>query len=337
MGDVTVGIARKRSGPGTLTAVLETAADETSHPETSRPETSRPETPRTGGAHREDGYDAEPGLREYLAALRRWWRLALLTFGVVLMVAIGSLFVIDPVYRSEAEVLVRTEDSQQLFPRTSGNSGGALVRSTGAEVVYVESDAFRERAEDAAGTAAEVEVRSAPDSSALVFSAEAGTRRAAQQAAQAWAETYVAARHESDVAQATVLRDLLLGDRDQLQARQQEILQPVAALDDAVAVESDPIELSRLLNQRLAIQRTLATELDPVETELRRVNTQIAGLDVDLRVMTDPRALAYVSSAAELPEGRANASVRQTLLVGVLAGLVLAGGAVAAAQTRRRG
>ncbi|WP_448624313.1 hypothetical protein [Geodermatophilus sp. URMC 64] len=309
--------------------MLETAADET----------SRTSPDREGGVHRDpDSYDSEPGLREYLSALRRYWWLALLTFVVVLGVAIGSLYVIDPVYRSEAEVLIRTEDSQQLFPRTSGASGAALVRSTGSELVYVQSDAFEKLATDAAGDDAEVEVRSAAalDSSALVFSAEAGTRRAAQEAAQTWAETYVKARHDSDVAQATALRDLLVGNRDALAKRQQEILQPVAALDQAVATETDPVELSRLLNQRLQIQRTLAPQLDPVETELRRLNTQISSLDIDLRVMEDPASLAYVSKAAELPEERANGSMTQSVLIGVVAGLVLAAGAVAAARALRR-
>ncbi len=307
--------------------MLDTAADETSR----APHAS---------AHRvrreEQSYDSGPGLVEYLAALRRYWWLALLTFLVVLAAAIASLYVIDPVYRSDAEVLVRTEDSRQLFPRTGGTSAGALIRSPGAELIYVQSDAFQDRAVDAAGTDAEVEARSALDSSALVFTAEAGNPDEAQDAAQTWAETYVAARHESDVAETTALRDLLIGDRDNLTKRQQEILQPVAALDEAVAVETDPIELSRLLNQRLAIQRTLASELDPVETELRRVNTQISSLDVDLRVMGDPQALAYVSSAAEQPEGRANGSMTQSVLVGVVVGLVLAAGAVAAAQALRR-
>jgi len=315
------------AAPGTLTGVLDIAADETSR------------APHAG-AHsvrrEEQSYDSGPGLVEYLAALRRYWWLALLTFLVVLAAAIASLYVIDPVYRSDAEVLVRTEDSRQLFPRTGGTSAGALIRSPGAELIYVQSDAFQDRAVDAAGTDAEVEARSALDSSALVFTAEAGNPDEAQDAAQTWAETYVAARHESDVAETTALRDLLIGDRDNLTKRQQEILQPVAALDEAVAVETDPIELSRLLNQRLAIQRTLASELDPVETELRRVNTQISSLDVDLRVMQDTQALAYVSSAAEQPEGRANGSMTQSVLVGVVAGLVLAAGAVAAAQALRR-
>jgi uncharacterized protein involved in exopolysaccharide biosynthesis len=310
-----------------LTAVLETAADET----------SRTSTSRTAGVHRDDAsYASEPGLREYLGALRRYWWLALLVFVVVLAASIGSLYVIDPVYRAEAEVLVRTEDSQQLFPRTSGASGAALVRSTGSELVYVQSDSFEELATQAAGDDAEVEVRSALDSSALVFSAEAGTKAAARDAAQAWAETYVAARHQSDVDQATKLRDLLIGDRDAQAKRQQEILAPVAALDEAVATETDPVELSRLLNQRLQIQRTLAPELDPVETDLRRLNTQISSLDIDLRVMQDPNSLAYVSSAAELPEERANGSMTQSVLVGVVAGLVLAAGAVAAARALRR-
>jgi uncharacterized protein involved in exopolysaccharide biosynthesis len=310
-----------------LTAVLETAADET----------SRTSTTRVGGNRREDpSYDSGPGLREYLAALRRYWWLALLTFLIVLAASIASLYVIDPVYRSEAEVLVRTEDSRQLFPRTGGTSAGALIRSPSAEIVYVESDEFQELAVEAAGDDAVVEVRGSLDSSALVFAAEAGAREAARDAAQTWAETYVTTRHASDVAETTALRDLLVGDRDALAARQAEILQPVAALDEAVAVETDPIELSRLLNQRLAIQRTLSSELDPVETELRRVNTQLSSLDVDLRVMQNPEALAYVSSAAELPEERANGSMRQSVLVGVVAGLVLAVGAVAAARALRR-
>ncbi|SFK70889.1 Wzz/FepE/Etk N-terminal domain-containing protein [Geodermatophilus ruber] len=307
--------------------MLETAADQTS-----RTSPARSDGVRSGSW----SYDEGPGLREYLATLRRYWWLALLTFLAVLAASIASLYVIDPVYRAEAEILVRTEDSRQLFPRTSGTSAGALIRSPGAELVYVESDAFQQRAVEAAGDEAQVEVRGAADSSALVLVAEAGDPAAAQEAAQTWAETYVAARHESDVAETTALRDLLIGDRDALQTRQQEILQPVAALDEAVAVEADPVELSRLLNQRLAIQRTLAPELDPVETELRRVNTQISSLDVDLRVLEDPQALAYVSSAAEVPEERANGSMTQSVLVGVLAGLVLAGGAVAGARALRR-
>jgi uncharacterized protein involved in exopolysaccharide biosynthesis len=52
--------------------------------------------------------------------------------------------------------------------------------------------------------------------------------------------------------------------------------------------------------------------------------------------MEDPGALAYVSRAAELPEERANGSLTQSVLVGVVAGLVLAAGAVAAAWTLRR-
>jgi uncharacterized protein involved in exopolysaccharide biosynthesis len=318
-----------------LTAVLSTAAEEG----------SRKSEDGASGAHREDASDdSGPGLRQYLAALRRFWWLALLTFLVVLAASIASLYVIDPVYRAEAEVLIRTEDSQQLFPRTSGSSGAALIRSTGAELIYVQSDAFQSRAVDAAGDGAEVEVRAPVGSSALdatrggsalAFVAEAGDPEAAVAGAQTWAETYVQARHESDVAEATKLRDLLTGDREALQARQQEVLEPVAALDEAVAVESDPVELSRLLNQRLAIQRTLAAELDPVTAELRRVDAQISSLDIDLRVMEDPRALAYVSSEADLPEERVNGSMTRSVLVGIVAGLVLAGGAVAAARVVR--
>lgn len=319
---------------GNLTAVLETAADETSRTATTRP----------GGVHRGDpAYDSGPGLRDYLAALRRFWWLALLTFLVVLAASIASLYVIDPVYRAQAEVLIRTEDSRQLFPRTSGTSAGALIRSPSAETIYVGSDDFQQRAVEAAGDEAEVEVRAATgaspsggESSGLVFVAEAGDPDVAQAAAQSWAETYVTARHDSDVAETTALRELLIGDRDAFRARQLEILGPLAALDDEIAAETDPADLPRLINERVALQRELAPTLDPVEADLRRVEAQLASLDVDLRVMEDPRALAYVSNAAERPDGRTNGSMTRSVLVGVVAGLVLAAGAVAAAQALRR-
>jgi hypothetical protein len=187
-----------------------------------------------------------------------------------------------------------------------------------------------------------VEVRTATDSnplgesSALVFVAEAGEAAVARDAAQSWAETYVETRHASDVEETTALRELLVADRDALLAQQQEILAPLAALDDVVAAETDPAELPRLVNERVALQRELGPVLDPVEADLRRVEAQISSLDVDLRVMENPRALAYVSNAAELPEGRSNGSLTQSVLVGVVAGLVLAGGAVAAARALRR-
>jgi hypothetical protein len=309
-----------------LTAVLETAADDTSR-------TDRGDTVRA------DRYADEPGLREYASALRRWWWLALLTFVAVLAVSIGSLYVIDPVYRAQAEVLVRTEDSRQLFPRTSGTTAGVLTRTPQAELQYVRSDAFQDGAREAAGNDVDVEARTELESSVLVFEAEAGDAEEAQQTAQVWAETYVSARHAADVTQTTRLRDLLTGDRDALNARRTEILAPVAALDLAVAAETDPVELSRLLNQRLAIQRTLSGELEPLEAQIRQLNTQITGLEVDLRVLEDPQALASVSAAAELPEERANGSLRQSVLVGVVGGVLLAAGAVGAAQAlwpRRR-
>ena len=334
MGNGTLSCRPFASDAGTLAAVLEMTADGTPRTSTDR---------RPSGVHQEDAsYDAGPGLPEYLAALRRHWLLALLTFLVVLAASIASLYVIDPVYRTEAEVLIRTEDSRQLFPRTSGTSAGALIRSPSAEIIYVESDEFQALARDAAGNEADVEVRPAAgssalgESSALVFVAEAGDAEVAREAAQVWAETYVTVRHASDFEETTALRNLMIGDRDALRAQQQEILAPLAALDDAIAAETDPSDLPRLINERVALQRELAPVLDPVEADLRRVEAQISSLGVDLRVMENPRALAYVSSAAELPEERANGSLTRSVLVGVVAGLVLAAGAVAAARALRR-
>jgi len=289
-----------------------------------------------GGRRTHRSPDDAPGLREYLSLLRRYWLLALLTFVVVLAASVGSLLVTDPVYRSEAEVLLRTEDSRQLFPRVGGTPAGSLVRSPEAEVLYVRSDEFQESLEEAIEGDASVDVRSELGSSALVFTAEAGEPELAQQAAQTAAETYVAVRQELDLSETADLAELLAGDRGRLQEQLQTLLEPVAELDEAINATEDPTELSPLLNQRLALERSLEAEVDPLQSELRRLDAQIATLDLERRVLEDPESLARVITAAERPEGRADGSITQSLAVGVLGGLVLAAGAVAAAQALRR-
>ncbi len=289
-----------------------------------------------GGRRTHRSPDDAPGLSEYLSLLRRHWLLALLTFLVVLAVSVGSLFVTNPVYRAEAEVLLRTEDSRQLFPRVGGTTAGALVRSPQAEVLYVRSDEFQESLEGATDGDASVEVRSDLGSSSLVFTAEADEPDVAQQAAQEAAETYVTVRHELDLTETTDLAELLTGDRGRLQEQLQTLLEPLAELDEAINGTEDPTELSPLLNQRLALERSLEAEVDPVQSELRRLDAQIATLDLERRVLEDPESLARVITAAERPEGRANGSITQSLAVGVLGGLVLAAGAGAAAPAPRR-
>ncbi len=304
--------------------MLDTTRDEGSHAE--------PVAADRGHRSRDAGMEV---LRERVAVLRRNWRVGLVTFLVVLAVSLGSLLVITPVYRAETEVLLRTQESQQLFPRTGTTQANALSRSPSAELLYTNSDEFRAVAEGALPGSPEMRVRNDLGSSALVFVAEADEPEAAARASQTWADTYIAQRHQLDTEETTRLRELLMADRDAVEAQRQVLLEPVAALDTVIAVETDPATLSQLLNQRLAVQRSLATQLDPLETDLRRVDNQIAALDVDLRVLEDPTALAVVTQAPEVPESRVNGSLTRSLAVGVLGGLVLAAAAATVADRLR--
>lgn len=296
-------------------------------PDAGSPAADRPAR-RSGGS----GQD----LREWVDVLRRHWLIALLTFLVVVVVSLGSLLVTGPVYRTQAEVLLRTQDSQQLFPRTSGAAAGALTRTPAAELVYIAGDEFQGLAARAAGNDTDVQVRNEPGTDALVFVAEGDGPAAAAGTAQAWAETYVDRRHQLDVEDATRLRELLVAERAAADTRRRELLEPVTALDVVIAGEDDAAALTLLLNQRLALQRSLAGELDPLEADIRRLDGQVAALDLDLRVLEDPQALAAVTRAAEAPDSRADGSLTRNLLVGVLAGLVLAVGAVSVAERLRR-
>jgi uncharacterized protein involved in exopolysaccharide biosynthesis len=293
---------------------------------------------RSGSDGRPTHHTAGPALdlRRHVEVLRRHWWIAALTFLVVLAASLGSLLVTGPVYSAQAEVLLRTQDSQQLFPRTSDTSPGALTRAAGAELAYAGSDEFRDVAAEAAGGDDAVQVSNELGSDVLVFTADGDDAEATAATAQAWADTYVEHRHERDVTETARLRDLLVAERADADARRTELLEPVAALDAAIAREPESGELSSLLNQQLALQRSLAGELNPLEADIRRLDGQIAALDLDLRVLEDPQALAVVTRAAEVPDSRADGSLTRSLVVGVLAGLVLAVAAVTLAERLRR-
>ncbi|WP_369132312.1 hypothetical protein [Modestobacter sp. I12A-02662] len=302
--------------------------------DTTRGEGSHAEPVEAGRTHRSRDAGTE-AFHERVAVARRNWRVGLATFLVVLVASLGSLLVVPPVYRAQTEVLLRTQDSQQLFPRTGSTQANALTRSPGAELLYTNSDEFRAVAEGTVPGSPDMLVRNDLGSSALVFVAEADEPEAAARAAQAWADTYIAQRHELDTSETTRLRDLLLADRAAVETQREQVLEPVAALDAVIAAEADPADLSQLLNQRLAVQRSLAPQLEPLDADLRRLDDQVAALDVDLRVLEDPNALAVVTQAPEVPESRVNGSLTQSLAVGVLGGLVLAAAAVTVADRLR--
>jgi capsular exopolysaccharide synthesis family protein len=279
-------------------------------------------------------------LRGLVTLLQRYWRVAAATFAVVVVLAVASTWVSGPTYRASASVLLRTEQSAQLFPRTA--AADSLTRSPAAELEYTRSDAFRDEAREAAGNAVDVEVRRPAGersgllgddgSSALTFVAEAGDAEEAAATANAWADTYVASRQRLDVDETQELVALLTGERDDLQEERRLLLEPVAALDRVLALTTDSVAASRLLNQRLALEQSLAGALDPLEQELRDLNERIAALELDARVLEGEGALAFVSVRAEPPDGPVGGSLARNLLVGVVAGTVFALLAVAAVR-----
>ena len=280
------------------------------------------------------GERGDPGLREYLSALRRYWLVAGTVFLLAVLASAAATWLVDPVYRAQAEVLIRTEQSDQLFPRSGRSANGRLARSPVAELEYTTSDGFQERARAAAAVDATVDVRhDSDDSSLLVFQGESQSAEEAAAAANAWASTYVTVRHEKDLQEIRGLRDVLVADRDAAAGERQRVLEPVTRLDEVLAQTTDSLELSRLLNQRLALERSLSGVLDPLDDRLQSLNEQVTTLDVDARVLEQPDALAYVSQTAEAPESRVNGSLARNLAVGVVVGLLLAAATVTAARS----
>jgi Mrp family chromosome partitioning ATPase len=244
--------------------------------------------------------DSGPELRDYVAVLRRRWRVV--AAGVVLGVLAGlAVSVLQPrVYTSSASVLVEPVVRDVFDGRTPPDrmvdlaSERELLLSTrvaaaaGQRLDPPRSAEEMERAVAAAN----------PGGLLLQVTFTAATPEAAQAGAQAYAESYLAARREQAEATIEQSRAPLRLRLQEAEAELSQVVDDLVADRDPSRVASAQIRRDVLVDQVGALQRELAA--------LDAIDTSGGGI-------VDP---------APLPQGAAGAPPGRLLLVGGLVGLV---------------
>ncbi|MEE9415207.1 MAG: CpsD/CapB family tyrosine-protein kinase [Acidimicrobiales bacterium] len=276
-----------------------------------------------------------PTFTEISSVLRSRW----LAFSVVALSVVGLLLLATlltaPTYQASAEVLLRTESTAQLFP-LGGDDDAARTRSVNAELEYVRSDAFQTKANDVVRVDAEVEVTAKKlpatdrraEATTLVFVANAPSAAAAAEAADGFAETYVLARSELDLAD----HDRRIGradaDLDGVSQRLDELQVPVSQIDSLIASSRDLEQTIALLQERTRVLGQQSTERTRLESELSRLAGQLRSLQVDGIVLKGDNAGAIKTVGAEVPTAPKSPNLARNLVLGVLLG-ALAGVTVA--------
>ncbi len=269
-------------------------------------------------------------LEDLMQVIRRWWWLFIPP--LLLCVAAATMLTLrsTELYRAEAEVVIRTEESANLFPLSDAES---LLRSPSAEAGFLASTEYEEQAMRAAGSRQSVrldvgDVTSRVEPSFISFRAVEEDPNLAASTAQAWADTYISMRHARDVSETDQTIGTLQASLDRLVAERSTILLELEPIDRLLATATDANEVTQLTTQRLALLQSLDSILAPIESEMALVNDELAGLRLIENFLSNTNVSARINRVAEAPANPFAPSLPKNLAIGVALGLIL--GAVAA-------
>lgn len=260
---------------------------------------------------------------------RRWWLFIPPTLIAVVVISVLTVRS-TPLYRAEAEVVFRTEETANLFPLSDV---GSLLRSPSAEEGFLASTEYQQQAKSSAGSDHVVsvdigDVSSRVEPSFIGFTAVATAPDTAATIAQAWADTYISMRHERDAGEITQTIQTLETSIDLLADEQAVVLESLAPIDRLLAIATDASEVTQLTTQRLALLQALDSELAPIESEMTLVNSELANLRLIESFLVDEQVSARINRVATAPSSPFAPSLPKNLLFAIALGMLL--GAAAA-------
>lgn len=163
--------------------------------------------------------DDELDLRAYLHVLRnRKW----IVVGIVVIVvsaAMAFTFRQTPIYRAEAEVLLRARSSDSLFNPQAGLAYGDPTRRIQTEIQVLRSPEVARRAADQLGFRAKASGRPLGQTDVVVVSATSPDPRRAAKVANAFAAAYVEFRRDQEVEDIAASVSGLQAKIDEIQAQ----------------------------------------------------------------------------------------------------------------------
>lgn len=268
--------------------------------------------------------------------LRRWWWLMLPPIAVAVAAVIFLTDRAIPTYRAEAEVVIRTEESSNLFPLSEAT---ALLRSPSAEAGFLASTEYESQAEAAAGSADRVvidvgNVNSRVEPSFISFTATGNNPESVAATATAWAETYIDLRHQRDEAELSQTIATLTDTAELLNVERADVLIALEPIDRLLATTDDATEVARLSTQRVALFQSIEPQLTPIDSQLSAINDELAGMRLIQNFLSDETVSARMNRVPTVPTSPVSPSLPRNLAFGIFGALLIGGVAVLLAEAR---
>ena len=274
-------------------------------------------------------------LSEVLSIVRHRKWLAIAIIALTVGAAVAFTATASPTYRADAEVLIRTEETANLFPLAEV---GTLLRSPSAEAGFLSSTEFESAAQSTAdsdllATIDVGDVTSRVEPSLIQFSVESSSPAEAARVAQIWADTYVELRHNLDAAEVSRTLLTLQSSVDTLTEDKQDLLSALQPVEDLLARTTDSGEVASLSTQRIVLLQQLAPSIDPIDQQLTLLNREIADLHLIEQFLDSSDLSARTNRVARVPDAPVSPSLPLNVALGALVGFLLALGAVFLAES----
>lgn len=294
-----------------------------------------PAYPEGADAARPHGPNESPSqtellLSDYLALLWRRRRTVGLTMLLVLAAATIATFLQPRNYEASSAVLIRTETTANLFPLDNVLS---VTRSLAGEQTFLSSHEFQDLAAEQSPVGAEVTVSHGNNvdggdaDSILVFTASASSSTAAADAANTWAKTYVSQRHRFEIDELVASSAALRTSIQRLEQDRNVATEPLTNVDEALAAGTSPLEIAQLNAERLLILELIESEVGALDTQIARLNEDLADIEVTLELLVSPEQSARVSEPAAAPATPASPNITRNVLLGLVSSIIFGVGA----------
>jgi non-specific protein-tyrosine kinase len=266
--------------------------------------------------------DDELDLRAYLGVIRHRWKVIVAVVVVAVALALALSLRQDPMYRAEAELLIRQSDSATIIGDTPVINANDAARRLNNEVRLFESGAIRAAVAEAYDGPLDVDAVSASvasDTSDVVNAhVTASDPDEAAKLVNLYADTFLEVRRQQRTDELLSVGEEIQGKIDDLDARIAEIRRPLSDLDAQVA--ANPTN-ENLAEQRDDLADQLAPQLTPLEGQRSFYESQIEDLELSADITRSSGA--QVLTVAEAPDGPVSPKPIRDALLALVFGTAL--------------
>ena len=270
--------------------------------------------------------DGELDLRAYLGVLRHRWKVIATVIALAVAAALGLSLRQEPMYRAEAELLIRESDSATVIGDTPLVNATDAARRLNNEVRLFESGAMRDAVDDAYdGTLDPEDVKaSVVSETSDVISAHV-TAEDPDEAAELvnlYSETFLDVRRQQRTDELLAVGEEIQTKIDELDARLTELRRPLTDIEGQLA--NDPTN-SDLIAQRDQLAAQLASELSPLRGQRTFYEGQLEELELSAEITR--AGGTQVLTVAEPPDNPVSPKPVRDAAIALVLGLLLGIGA----------